>query len=107
MIVHVQNIVEKQVVVKYFNTKYNLKYVVPKDDKRTKGYVVCDGQTISFTKDIKVVVKYIELEKKECFTFSAFANILLEEYQEIAAKLFKVGAIAERHCVSFMQVFKL
>ena len=107
MIVQVENIVEKQVVVKYFNAKHNLRYIVSKDDKRTKGYIVCDGKTVSFTEDIQVVVKYIELEKEECFTFSAFANILLEEYQELAAKLSKVGAIVERHCVSFMQVFKL
>ena len=107
MIVQVENIVEKQVVVKYFNTKHNLNYSVSKNDKITKGYVVCDGKTISFTKDIKVVVKYIELEKDECFTFAAFANILLEEYQELTAKLSKVGAMVERHCVSFMQVFKL
>jgi hypothetical protein len=69
MLVQVENIVEKQVVVKYFNTKYNLNYIVSKDDKKTKGYVVCDGKTISFTKDIKVVVRCIELEKEECFTF--------------------------------------
>ena len=109
MIVYIENIVEKQVVVKYFNAKHNLKYVVSKNDEKTKGYVVCDGKTISFTEDIQVVVKYIELEleKEKCFTFSAFANILLEEYQEIAAKLSKVGAIVEHHCVSFKQVFKL
>lgn len=107
MIVQIENIVEKQVVVKYFNAKHNLNYIVSKDDKRTKGYIVCDSKTISFTEDIHVVVKYIELEKEECFTFAAFANILLEEYQELAAKLSKVGAMVERHCVSFMQVFKL
>lgn len=107
MIVQVENIVEKQVVVKYFNAKYILNYIVSKDDKRTKGYIVCDGKTISFTEDIHVVVKYIEFEKDECFTFAAFANILLEEYKEIAAKLSEVGAVVERHCVSFMQVFKL
>lgn len=107
MIVLVENIVEKQVVVKYFNAKHNLKYNISKDDKRTKGYIVCDGKTISFTKDIQVVVRYIELEKDKCFTFAAFANILFEEYQELAAKLSKVGAMVERHCVSFMQVFKL
>lgn len=107
MIVQVENIVEKQVVVKYFNAKHNLRYNVSKNDKRTKGYIVCDGKTISFTEDIQLVVKCIELEKDECFTFAAFANILLEEYQELAAKLSKVGAMVEHHCVSFMQVFKL
>lgn len=107
MIVQVENIVEKQVVVKYFNAKHNLNYIVSKDDKRTKGYIVCDGKTISFTKDLKVVVKYIEFEKDECFTFAAFANILLEEYQKLTAKLSEVGAMVERHCVSFMKVFKL
>lgn len=107
MIVQIGNIVEKQVVVKYFNIKHNLKYIVSKDDKRTKGYIVCDGKTISFTEDIHVVVKCIELEKDKCFTFAAFANILLKEYQELATKLSEVGAVVERHCVSFMQVFKL
>ena len=107
MIVQVENIVEKQVVVKYFNAKYILNYIVSEDDKRTKGYIVCDGKTISFTEDIHVVVKYIEFEKDECFTFAAFANILLEEYQKLTAKLSEVGAMVEHHCVSFMQVFKL
>lgn len=107
MIVQVGNIVEKQVVVKYFNAKHNLKYIVSKDDKKTKGYIVCDGKTISFTEDIHVVVKCIELEKDKCFTFATFANILLEEYKEIASKLSEVRAVVERHCVSFMQVFKL
>lgn len=107
MIVQIESIVEKQVVVKYFNAKYILNYIVSKDDKRTKGYIVCDGKTISFTEDIHVVVKYIEFEKDECFTFAAFANILLEEYQKLTAKLSEVGAMVERHCVSFMQVFKL
>lgn len=107
MIVKIENIVEKQVVVKYFNAKHNLKYIVSKDDKRTKGYIVCDGKAISFTEDTQVVVKYIELEKDKCFTFAAFANILLEEHQELTAKLSEVGAMVERHCVSFMQVFKL
>ena len=72
MIVQVENIVEKQVVVKYFNTKHNLNYGVSKDDKRTKGYIVCDGKTISFTEDIQIVVKYIELEKRRMFYIFCF-----------------------------------
>lgn len=107
MIVQISNLVEKRVAVKYFNIKCNLNYRVSKDDKKTKGYIICDGETISFTKDVKVVAKFIELEKEECFTFGAFANIILQDYQETFYKLSNVGSIVEHHCVSFMKIFKV
>ena len=107
MIVRVDNLVEKRVVVAYFNYVYNLNYTVSENDKQRAGYVVCYGKDIKFYTNYREVCAIEMLHNDKIYIFGAFAGKILNLYMATNNKLHKLGNIFNDHCDRFLNIFKI
>lgn len=107
MIIQVNNLLEKKVVVKYFNHKYGLRYAVSENDKTGRGYVCCGGEVTSFTTNYETAHHLEKVTEDSIYTFSAFAAKLLNEYIVAKDKLSSANNLMDQHYSAFKEVFKL